>query len=72
MRGMYPSDPALASRRNKAVRLVANRLYPERFLQDTIADFAAFKIKELLPVRGQLPPALGAGPAVNSKGVSEC
>ena len=59
-------------RRNKAVRLLANRLYPERFLQDTIADFAASKVKELLPARGQPPPALSAGPVADSRGASEC
>ena len=67
-----PFQSCLGIRRNKAVRLVANRLYPERFLQDTIADFAASKVKELLPARRQPPPALSTGPAVNRKGASEC
>ncbi len=58
-------------RRNKAVRLVANRLYAEHSLQKVITDFAASKAKEVLPARKPPRPALQA-PSVNDGGSCVC
>ena len=43
------------------MRLVANRLFSERSLQEAITDFAASKLRELLPAPKQPAPALIAG-----------
>ena len=43
------------------MRLVANRLFSERSLQEAITDFAASKLRELLPAPKQPAPALMAG-----------
>ena len=43
------------------MRLVANRLFLERSLQEAITDFAASKLRELLPAPKQPVPALMAG-----------
>ena len=51
--------------RNKAVRLVANRLYSEHSLQKVITEFATSKAKEVLPALKQPRPALQA-PSANS------
>ena len=40
------------------MRLVANRLFSERSLQEAITDFAASKLRELLPAPKQPAPAL--------------
>ncbi len=53
--------------RNKAVRLVANRLYSEQSLQKAITDFAASKAKEVLPAQKPPRPALQA-PSVSNGG----
>lgn len=53
--------------RNKAVRLVANRLYAEGSLQEAITAFATAKVKELLPSPKSTTAAIQAS-AANSSG----
>ena len=52
------------------MRLVANRLFSERSLQEAITDFAASKLRELLPAPKQPAPALMAGTPGSANGAS--
>lgn len=45
------------------MRLVANRLFSERSLQEAITGFATAKVKELLPAPKPALPAIAAAPA---------
>lgn len=48
------------------MRLVANRLYAERSLQEAITAFATSKVKELLPSPKPSTPAIQASAADSS------
>jgi len=48
------------------VRLVANRLYAERSLQEAITAFATSRVKEMLPSSKSSTPAIQASAADSS------
>ena len=53
------------------MRLVANRLFSERSLQEAITNFSVSKLRELLPAPKQPAPALIAGNAGSTNGADQ-